>query len=488
MPSAHPPLTRSGYRAVTERTSRGCVTLSTMGVRARVPAVGVGAVVAAVLVATGAGTPVSAQPSAVPATGPAAAAATPTDASPAPRPESEAPEDTRGPLSTGSARHSGSTTQNRTIAQRLAAAGSDPALGSRVSAVVIDATTGAVVYSRNASLALMPASNQKVTTAFVAISSMPRTKTLTTQVRTNASRSTVWLVGGGDPGLTVARAREMAGTTRSALVAAGVRSVAVRVDDTMFPPPTMATGWKTSYMPGDVVPVRALVVGGRDAMDTGLDAGVIFANELKRLGIAVSSTVRGTLPSGTTGVTSATSSYVGTLTAQFLNASINDYAENLHRHSSRTAGKGTTWAAANGHALAVLRAKGVNTTGMAIHDGSGLSRSDRSSAATMASVLLAARRDPAVNQVFTSSMGLPVAGVSGTLKSRFAVSGTTCARGLVRAKTGWLSDVVSLSGTARGVDGRDRIFSIIENGAASPTEARYAIERFATAATGCTSG
>ncbi|MFC7490861.1 MULTISPECIES: D-alanyl-D-alanine carboxypeptidase/D-alanyl-D-alanine-endopeptidase [unclassified Knoellia] len=373
----------------------------------------------------------------------------------------------------------------RTIPQRLAAAGADPALGSRVSAVVLDATTGAVIYSRNSSLALMPASNQKLVTAFVAISTMARDKTLTTQVRTNASRNTVWLVGGGDPALWVTKAREMAGTTRSALVAAGVRTVAVRVDDTLFPPPTNATGWKPSYLPGDVVPVRPLVVGGRNAMDTGLDAGVIFANELKRLGIGVSSTIRGKVPTGAPTIVSATSPYIGTLTANFINTSDNDYAENIHRHSSLTVGKGATWTAANAHALAVLKARGVNTTGVAVHDGSGLSRSDRASAATMTSLLLRAKRDAAVAQVFNASTSMPTAGVSGSLRTRFATADTQCARGKVRAKTGWLSDAIALSGTAYGVDGRERIFSIIENGAADPTAARLAIERFATAATGC---
>lgn len=414
------------------------------------------------------------------------AAGPPSESSP-PRPESSPPSDppahqlpepTDGQLAL-------TASDTRTIPQRLAAAGADPALGSRVSAVVLDGTTGAVIYSRNATMALMPASNQKLVTAFVAISTMARDKTLSTQVRTNASRSTVWLVGGGDPALWVTKAREMAGTTRSALVAAGVRTVAVRVDDTLFPPPTNATGWKTSYLPGDVVPVRPLVVGGRNAMDTGLDAGVIFANELKRLGIGVSSTIRGKVPTGAPTIASATSPYIGTLTASFINSSDNDYAENIHRHSSLTAGKGATWTAANAHALAVLKARGVNTTGVAVHDGSGLSRSDRASAATMTSLLLRADRDAAVEQVFNASSSMPTAGVSGGLRTRFATADTRCARGKVRAKTGWLSDAIALSGTAYGVDGRERIFSIIENGAADPTAARLAIERFATAATGC---
>ena len=87
-----------------------------------------------------------------------------------------------------------------------------------------------------------------------------------------------------------------------------------------------------------------------------------------------------------------------------------------------------------------------------------------------------------------ASKGSGTAGVSGTLRTRFTTASTSCAKGKVRAKTGSLSDAVSLSGSAYGVDGRERLFSIIENGAASSTEARHAIDRFATAATGCTPG
>lgn len=406
---------------------------------------------------------------------------------PSPRPESSAPSDP--PADRMPSPHRGqlvlSSADTRTIPQRLAVAGADPALGSRVTAVVLDAATGAVVYQRNPTLAVLPASNMKLDTAFVALSTLSHTRRFPTQVRTNATRSVVWLVGGGDPALTVAATKNMAAATRSALVAAGRRSVAVRVVDTIFPVPTNATGWKTSYVPGDVAPVRPLVVGGRNVMDTAMDAGLTFSAELKRLGIGVSSTARGTLASGTTALATTQSPYVRTLVAQLLNTSNNDYAENIHRQSSRAAGKGATWAAANSHALATLKARGVNMTGTATHDGSGLSRSDRLSATNLTSLLLRVERTTSIHSVFYNSAAMPTAGVSGTLRTRFATADTQCARGKVRAKTGWLSDVVALSGTAYGVDGRERIFSIIENGAPDPTRARLAIERFATAATGC---
>lgn len=421
------------------------------------------------------------------AAGAPATAAGPAAVQPVPRPESSAPADS--PADLRQAPHQGqlrlSAGDTRTIPQRLAAAGADPALGSRVSALVLDAETGAVVYQRNPTLALLPASNMKLNTAFVALSSLSHTLRFSTQVRTNSARSVVWLVGGGDPALSATAARSMASTTRSALVAKGVRSVAVRVDDSLFPAPTSATGWKASYLPGDVAPVRPLVVDGRNVMDTGLDAGATFANELKRLGIGVTSMARGTVVSGAATLATTSSPYVRTIATQLINTSNNDYAENLHRHSARVNGKGATWTAATSHSVATLRARGVITTGSATYDGSGLSRSDRLTSQNLASLLRRVHQTPVVHDVLYSSAGMPTAGVSGTLRTRFATADTACARGKVRAKTGWLSDVVSLSGTAYGVDGRLRVFSIIENGAADPTKARLAVERFATAATGC---
>ena len=405
---------------------------------------------------------------------------------PSPRPESQPAADSPQDLLREYQRASTRAVYTAaTIAQRLKIAGADPALGSGVSAVVIDGTTGALIYSRNPSLALMPASNEKLTTALTALGTMGTGKTFLTELRGNATLGTLYLKGGGDPALTAAQVRSMAATAKTALVKAGRTAVYVRVDDYLFPAPTNATGWKTSYIPGDVAPVRALVVDGRNVNDTALDAGAVFRNELVRLGIAVPSLARGPQPTGTVAVARVTSPPLSSLVARMLNVSDNDYAEFLHRQSSLVAGKGATWTAANAHTLATLKVRGVNTSGVIVQDGSGLSRSDRSSATNVASVLLNVSRSSAINSVVYAPNAMPTAGVSGTLATRFAQADTKCARGKVRAKTGTLSDVTALSGTAYGVDGKQRIFSIIENGAADTAAARFALERFATAATGC---
>lgn len=406
-------------------------------------------------------------------------------APPSPRPESQPAVDTPQDLLREHQRASNRAVSAGTIAQRLKVAGADPALGSRVSAIVVDAATGAVIYSRNPTLALMPASNQKLTTAMVALHTMGASRTFRTEVTSNVERGTLYLKGAGDPALTSAQIKTLAATARGAVVKFGRNAVYVRVDDDLFPPPVNATGWKTSYVPGDVAPVRPLVMDGRNVIDTSLDAGTVFRNELVRLGIAVPSFARGPEAAGTVKIAVTDSPPLSTLVAQMLNSSNNDYAEAIHRQSALAAGKPATWAGANVNAFTTLQLRGVNTSGVAIHDGSGLSRSDRSSATSVASLLLNVSKTSAINSVVYGTNAMPTAGVSGTLATRFAQTDTKCARGKVRAKTGTLSDVTALSGTAYGVDGKQRIFSIIENGAGSTSAARFALERFATAATGC---
>lgn len=75
-------------------------------------------------------------------------------------------------------------------------------------------------------------------------------------------------------------------------------------------------------------------------------------------------------------------------------------------------------------------------------DGSGLSHANRTTASTLAQVLIKMNSNPK----FMSAMnGLPVGGISGTLQNRFIKSAPQ-AVGLVHAKTGSLNGVVSLAG------------------------------------------
>jgi D-alanyl-D-alanine carboxypeptidase/D-alanyl-D-alanine-endopeptidase (penicillin-binding protein 4) len=100
---------------------------------------------------------------------------------------------------------------------------------------------------------------------------------------------------------------------------------------------------------------------------------------------------------------------------------------------------------------------GVNPTGYVLVDGSGLSRHDLISPEALVQVLQGMAKTPAAS-VYRAS--LPIAGKSGTLKSRFQ---NTPAEGIVQAKTGTVTGVVSLSGYVNNSKYEPLVFSIIVN-------------------------
>ena len=100
---------------------------------------------------------------------------------------------------------------------------------------------------------------------------------------------------------------------------------------------------------------------------------------------------------------------------------------------------------------------GVNPTGYALVDGSGLSRHNLISPEALVQLLQAMAKTPAASLYRTS---LPVAGKSGTLKNRFK---NTPAEGIVQAKTGTVTGVVSLSGYVNTPKYEPLVFSIIVN-------------------------
>jgi len=97
-----------------------------------------------------------------------------------------------------------------------------------------------------------------------------------------------------------------------------------------------------------------------------------------------------------------------------------------------------------------------------VRDGSGLSRSDLISPEAVVGILDAMRRSPNFG-VFLES--LPIAGVDGTIRTRMR---DTPAQGNLRAKTGTLSMVRSLSGYVRTADGRLLEFSMLCNNWTTP--------------------
>jgi D-alanyl-D-alanine carboxypeptidase/D-alanyl-D-alanine-endopeptidase (penicillin-binding protein 4) len=104
-----------------------------------------------------------------------------------------------------------------------------------------------------------------------------------------------------------------------------------------------------------------------------------------------------------------------------------------------------------------LAEAGVEPDGFYFRDGSGLSRLNLVTAATVVKLLQHMYATPA-REAWVNL--LPVSGQDGTLRSRF--TGTPAA-GRVQAKTGTLSHVSALSGYAARRDGQTIVFSILVN-------------------------
>ena len=101
-------------------------------------------------------------------------------------------------------------------------------------------------------------------------------------------------------------------------------------------------------------------------------------------------------------------------------------------------------------------ALGIDTTGLHLEDGSGLSGGNRISAVTVSQLLLKIRSEPKLKVVYDS---LPTSGQSGTLIGRYH-STAPQAVGLVKAKTGSTRNTVSLAGFATAGE-KEYIFVVI---------------------------
>jgi D-alanyl-D-alanine carboxypeptidase/D-alanyl-D-alanine-endopeptidase (penicillin-binding protein 4) len=82
--------------------------------------------------------------------------------------------------------------------------------------------------------------------------------------------------------------------------------------------------------------------------------------------------------------------------------------------------------------------------------------------------------------------GLPVAGWSGTLRTRFVTPAPNqVGRGVVRAKTGSLSGVNTMAGELVTKDGRLLVFAVMASGFPDATSARAALDRVVAGLVGC---
>ena len=383
------------------------------------------------------------------------------------------------------------------------------AIGPALDAVVLGPHVGfsAVTPSNRTELvssgsgAYIPASTTKVLTSFAALSRIDPQTTYDTRVVASGDR--IVLVGGGDPYLavkppkkpdrvTAADLTTLAKRTAAALEKAGTTTVRLGFDASLFTGPAASPAWESSYVSENIVtPVSALwadqgVHDGVRAKDPTASAAGTFAGLLEDRGINVSGDPEpAKAPEGATPVAEVRSATVARIVETLLRISDNQAAEVMLRHLAVAAGKPASFEGGVEAVTEALEAAQVDTQGLALHDGSGLSRRNRIAPLTLAQTVAAAASSSRTSGLIAD---LPTSGFTGTLVDRFAKLSSSL--GTVRAKTGTLTGVHSLAGYAIDADGRPVVFAVMadDTSKTAPLEAQGALDKVAAAIAACSCG
>ncbi|HET8878134.1 MAG TPA: D-alanyl-D-alanine carboxypeptidase/D-alanyl-D-alanine-endopeptidase, partial [Arthrobacter sp.] len=170
-----------------------------------------------------------------------------------------------------------------------------------------------------------------------------------------------------------------------------------------------------------------------------------------------------------------------------LRTSDNYLAEVMGRMVAVATGQPASSEGAVAAVLTQLQELNIPTDTLHAADLAGLTLENRVSARQL-TALVRAMTNGSDTRLRSALAGFPVAGLTGTLGSRYTDSSTAAGAGLVRAKTGTLNTVIALSGYVVDADGRLLVFSFIGNGL-TPGAAgnKEALDRTAStlAACGC---
>jgi D-alanyl-D-alanine carboxypeptidase len=336
--------------------------------------------------------------------------------------------------------------------------------------VVIDVAGKGRVVDINGSRGYQPASTQKLFTTVPILLKQP-TNRLVTSVGSAVApvrgvlHGDLVVTASGDPNLRVSNLLRLARAVR----AAGVRRVAghLVLDVGSMSLNRGRSGWKSSYIPGEVGPLSPFPVN-RDQLSytSGYLRNPTAANllvmrhQLNAAGVTIlgSDDVRRHVATSNV-LASHSSSTLASIIRDTLVFSENFYAEQL-----------LTIQGGRGSVSATTSAAGVSSPSYAT-DGSGLSYSDVQSARGEATLLSYAASTSAGPLLHSS---LPVACRTGTLEHLLCGPRTA---GKVFAKTGTLDHAKALSGYTTDAKGRAVTFAILTNGDRSTSTAMRAIEK-----------
>lgn len=350
----------------------------------------------------------------------------------------------------------------------------------RLSVLVAD-TTGTAVIEHHADVPRVPASTSKLVTAAAALDVLGADHRFTTQLRATAAPidgvvdGDLVVVGGNDPTLVSPRFAEILEPDRpqtsivplvDAVVDAGIRQVtgSVLADPGPVRTEPLAEGWPDHYL-------RNLHTGRSSGLT--IDLGRALSDENGRLvGVAADDPAveaarvlealldeREVVVAGEAGRLSEDAGLpdlvlaevdgppLADLLLRVVDRSDNHIADTVFRAVGAAVGD-ATWGGAATASLAALAPHEIDWHDSVIADGSGLSRSSRLTATQLVALDIARGNRPD-GEAWRSLQA--IGGQRGTLRNRLRGS---VAEGRVIGKTGSLTDVRSLVGSATGTFGR----------------------------------
>ena len=400
--------------------------------------------------------------------------------------------------------------------------------------VVQDAVTGEVLFDRGGDEVRAPASNIKLLTAAAALRTLGPDRRFSTKAVAGAAPGTVVLTGGGDvllgagesaPDAVLGHAglATLAQSTVQGLQQDGVSGpVTVLLDDTLFTGPPLSPAWSPEDVAaGEVAPLFPLALNsarfepgtttGPRPRDAAMAAAEAFAARLTAAGAAAGITVTpgvarvpatekatekapektpgdaGSQAGGRAGkvLAQVESATVGQQVDLLLRTSDNYLTEVMGRMVASASGKPASNDGAVAAVLQQLEELKIPSATLRAADLAGLTLANQVSARQLSAVVRAMTTG-ADSRLRSALAGFPVAGLTGTLGSRYTDTSTARGAGLVRAKTGTLNTVIALSGYVVDADGRLLVFSFIGNnltpGAAGN---KAALDRTASALAAC---
>lgn len=379
----------------------------------------------------------------------------------------------------------------------VAALAQDGRLGN-LEAQVVNAKTGQVLFDRNGGKPGPTASVLKTLTSAAALATLGPDYRVQTTVVAGSAPGQVVIVGGGD--VTLSRLpggqgafytgapsiQDLANQTKQALGGQPVTSIVV--DTSLFGGPLWQPSWdehEERVVEGSTPYMSALMVDG-DRNDPGAvesprstdptGRAVQYFQQYLGTNVPVTS---GSAPAGARQLAAVQSQPVTTLIDQAMKYSDNTIMEELARLVAIKAGAGNTFDAENAGVLAGLKGYGIDTSGIHIADGSGLSADNAVPPSYLTQLFIKVlNRQNGLGVVYD---GLPVSGQSGTLGpgySRFT-GANALARGAVHAKTGWIDNGYTLAGIVDAADGTPLTFAVFALGPVSDN-AKQAIDTLVT--------